>query len=42
LAGQAECTPDVLVVDEAVVKRDPAAEAGGQSVGLKVLVDHGA
>jgi hypothetical protein len=41
LPGQAESAPDVLVVDEAVGQRDPAAEAGGQSVGLEVLLNHG-
>ena len=40
LPGQAESAPDVLVVDEAVDKSDPALEAGGQSTGLEVLLDH--
>ena len=41
VAGQAERAADVLVVDDAVGERDPAAEAGGQAAGLQVVLDQG-
>ena len=37
LAEDAQCAADVLVVDESIGERDPAAEKGGQSGRVQVM-----
>ena len=41
LAEDAQCAADVLVVDESIGERDPAAEKGGQSGRVQVMPRRG-